>query len=180
MTDDKQKEGPPVGGETWKEQTKAVERVIDVMLSLEQPRTAGWISDEALASEQTVREHLEMLADLGVVAATKARGVTKYQPDAAYLRFKQTSQFAEQYTKQELLDKAEVWKRSIDETKEQYGVDGPDELLTQAAGEETPVGEMAEYRKAASEWETLQHELSLIEEAIERYDEFDRTAVADT
>lgn len=180
MTDDKQKEGPPAGGEAWKAQTKAVERVIDVTLSLEQPRTAGWISDEALASEQTVREHLEMLADLGVVAATTARGVTKYQPDAAYLRFKQISQFAEQYSQQELVDRAEAGKRSIDETKEQYGVDEPAELLTQAAKEETPVDEMAEYRKAASEWETLQHELSLIQEAIERYDDFDRAAVADT
>jgi len=180
MTDDKQREDPPAGGGAWKEQTKAVERVIDVTLSLEEPRTAGWISDEALASEQTVREHLEMLADLGVVAATTARGVTKYQPDAAYLRFKQVSQFAEQYSQQELVDKAEAWKHSIAETKEQYGVDGPDELLAKAAEEETPVDEMTKYRKAASEWETLQHELSLIQEAIERYAEFDRTVVADT
>jgi len=179
MSGDSKKEGPPTGAEAWKEQTKAVERVIDVTLSLEEPRTAGWIGDEALVSEQTVREHLDMLADLGVVAATKARGVTKYQPDAAYLRFKQVSQFAEEYTQEELLEKAEAWKRMIDETKEKYDVEKPAELLALAASEETSADEMVEFRKAASEWETLQHELSLLEDAVERYDEFDR-AVAET
>lgn len=50
----------PRGTKAWKAQTKAIERVIDVAMTLEQPRTAGWLSEEAAVAEQTAREHLDV------------------------------------------------------------------------------------------------------------------------
>lgn len=169
-----EEEGPPMGRERWKEQTKAIERVIDVILTVDEPRTASWIGDEALVSEQTAREHLDLLADLGVVAATKAHGVTKYRPDVAYLRFKKLSQMVERYDREELMDRVEKFKQQIKEAEEKYGVESPDELRAKAAGEDVPVEEVREYEKAASEWDSLKSDLSILQEALQRYDEFDR------
>lgn len=90
-----QQEGPPQGIDRWKEQTKGIERVIDVVLTVEQPQTAGWIAEEAHVSEQSAREHLDMFADLGIITATTARGVTRYQPDAAYFRYIEVSSLIE-------------------------------------------------------------------------------------
>lgn len=182
MTDDGTSEGdpraasPPRGTERWKQETKGIERVIDVALALTEPRTAGWVADEALVSEQTAREHLDLLTELGVVAATTARGVTKYRPDATWLRFQEVAALVEKHSRDELLDRVESYKERIAETEDSYGVEGPDALRSRAAADGTGVEEVREYRQAAAEWETLRHELDLLEEALERYDEYDRAA----
>ena len=169
------KEGPSRGTDRWKKETKAIERVIDVVLTLDTPRTAGWIGEEAMVSEQTAREHLDLLADLGVVAATTARSVTKYQADAAYLRFREVSGLVERYSREEMLEHVESFQSRIQDTRERFDVSSPDELRSKAAAEETPVEEIRTYRKAASEWESLGHQLDVFEEALQRYDEYDRT-----
>lgn len=173
-TDDTRKEGPPRGTDRWKKETKAIERVIDVVLTLDTPQTAGWIGEEAMVSEQTAREHLELLADLSVVAATTARGVTNYQADAAYLRFKDVSGLVERYSRDEMMEHVETLKSRIEDTREQFDVSSPDELRSKAASEETPIEEIQTCRKAASEWEGLRHQLDIFKEALQRYDEYDR------
>lgn len=169
--------GPPRGTDRWKQETKGIERVIDVALALEEPRTAGWIAEEALVSEQTAREHLDLLADLGVVLATTARGVTRYRPDAAWLRFREVTAMVEELDREELLDRVRDHKERIAEVEERYGVEDPDELRAKAADDETSVEAVREYRKVASEWETLGHELDLLREALDRYEEYDRDLV---
>lgn len=174
-----QGDGPPPGSETWKKETKGIERVIDVSLTLEEPQTAGWIAEEALVSEQSAREHLQLLADLGVLTATTARGVTKYQTDTAFLRYREVSKLVEQHSKEKLVDMAEKVKTMLEEVKETYDAETPDELRSRAAAEDTSVEEIQEYRKVASEWESLKQHRSVIEEALARYEEFDRgTATA--
>ncbi len=174
--DESSTKGPPRGVERWKQETKSIERVIDVALTLAEPRTAGWIAEEAHVSEQTAREHLDLLADLGVVTATTARGVTKYQPDAAWLRFQEVSAMVEEHSREELLDHVEDHQRRIQDAKERYGVDSPDALRAKAAEGDATVEEVREYRQAASEWATLEHELDTLREALDRYDEFDRAS----
>ena len=174
-----QQDGPPRGRERWKEETKAIERVIEVVITLEKPRTAGQIADEAMTSERTAREHLELLADeLGVLVKTTTSGVTKYSPDAAYLRYKNVSGMVERHDRDGLMDRAETLKERIEDIREEYGVDGPDALRSQAAGEAVDIEEMRELEKVASEWDSMRADLSLVEEALEQYDHFDRgTAV---
>ncbi|MFB6081201.1 MAG: ArsR family transcriptional regulator [Halanaeroarchaeum sp.] len=167
----------PRGKEAWKEQSKAIERVISVALTLDRPRTADWVADEAAVSPQTARGHLGSLSELGIVAETTARGVTKYQIDAAYTRFREVSQYIERYEKDELIDVVKQTKERITTAKDRYGVDAPDELRAKTTHEDTPTEDIEEYKKAASEWETFEYRLDVLEEAIERYDEFSRTEV---
>lgn len=165
------------GSAAWKAQTKAIERVIDVAQTLEQPRTANWIAEQAAVAEQTARDHLDLLTDLGVLTATTAHSVTRYQPDAAYARFQTVSRCVEQHTKTDLLDTVEELREQTAAIETEYGVETPDELRALATDEETPIEDITDYRRAAAEWDSLRHRLSIYQEALERYDEFDREAV---
>lgn len=176
--DDAQGEEPPWGTERWKQETKGIERIIDVTLASNEPRTAGWIAEEALVSEQTTREHLELLADLGVVAATTTRGVTKYRPDATWMRFQRVSAMVERYDRDELLDQVEAAKERINEAEQRYEVDTPDELRAKAASPSTTSEQVEDFRKVAAEWDAILDELDAVQEALERYEEYDQTAVS--
>ncbi len=171
------RDGPPSGVKAWKSQTKAIERVIEVALTLEQPRTADWISDEAAVAEQTARDHLGSLSSLGVVTETTARGVTKYQLDLAYKRFKEVSSYVEQFEKDALMDLVGEVQSDIEATRERYDVASPAKLRAKAVQSGTSSAQVQEYKKAASEWESLEHTLDVLQEALERYDEFSRHEV---
>lgn len=165
------------GTDAWKAHTKGIERVIDVALTREQPRTAGWIAEEAAVAEQTARDHLDLLTDLGMLTATTTHGVTRYQPDAAYVRFRTVSQCVEQYTKDDLLDSVEQLREQTAAIEAEYGVETPDELRAIATNDDTPIEVISDYRRIAAEWESLSHRLSIFHEALERYEDFDQGAV---
>lgn len=165
------------GIDAWQAQTKAIERVIDVAQTVEQPRTASWIAEQAAVAEQTARDHLDLLTDLGVLTATTVHSVTRYQPDAAYARFRTVSQCVEQHTKDDLLDAVEEVREETAAIKTEYGVETPDELRALATDDESPIPDIKEYRRVAAEWDSLRHRLSIYQEALERYNEFDRSAV---
>jgi predicted ArsR family transcriptional regulator len=171
-------DGPPPGVEAWKAETKAIERVIEIALTLDRPRTAEWVSEQAAVAEQTARDHLDSLVDLGVVTETTARGVTRYQLDRAYKRFREVSSYVEKFEKGELMDLVASTQEDIESTRERYGVEVPDELRAKAAEDGTSPEQVREYKKAASEFESLIQELDIMEEALERYDEFSRTEAA--
>jgi hypothetical protein len=170
-------EDRPSGIDTWKQETKGIERVIDVMLTIEEPQTAGSIAGEAHISEQTAREHLELFAELGVLTATTGSGITRYQPDPAWLRFQELSQLTEQYDRDELLDQVEELKERIGVTESRFGVTSPNALRAKAAADDTTADDVKEFRTAASEWESALYDLQVRQQALERYDEFDRTTV---
>jgi predicted ArsR family transcriptional regulator len=170
-------DSPPPGTETWKAETKAIERVIQIALTLDQPQSVGWIADEAAVAEQTARDHLGVLVNLGVVAKTEARGVTKFRLDVGYMRYREVSRLIEKHDKDDLLSQAADIQSRIEDAKTEYGVDTPDELRQLATDEGVAVETVRDYKMAASEWETLEHQLDVIDDAIDRYDEFSRGRV---
>jgi len=167
--------GPPGEGrhrDTWTNETAGVDRVISVALTLEQPRTADWIADEAEVSPTTARDHLSRLVDLCVLSAVEQRGAKTYCPDAAYQRFRDVSQLAEEHTREELEQITITAQQDIEELRETYGVESPTELRELATAEETSSAEAREYFRGASEWDRHRHILSIANEAFDRYDEF--------
>lgn len=160
------------GEDAWKEQTKGVERIITVTLTLDEPQTAGWIAEEAHLSESAARDHLDMLTELGVVSATTAHNVTKYSPDSAYLRFREVAQLVEMHDRDELMDFVADRKEEVEDLQAEYGVESPDDLRQEVVREDLGADEIREYKKVASEWESILHELSIADEALERYDEY--------
>lgn len=156
------------GVQTWIEQTEAFDRVLSIALSLEQPRPASWVSDEAHVAENTARKNLDRLEDLEIVTAVE-RGATTYYPNSAYLRFREVSSLAGKYDKDELEEEVRQLKEKAEEISDEYEVEGPTELRELITSEDTSAADIREYRQVASEWETLKHRLSITQQALDQY-----------
>lgn len=164
--------------EDWVDETKGVERIITVAMTISRPRTAEWIADQAVVSEPTARDHLGTFAELGVVASTTSSGVTRYHADEAFLHYREVSRYVEQYPKEELTDMVSDCQVRIEEIEEEYEVKTPDELRAKAAEEGTDIETVREYKKRASDWEMLRDRLAVLEDAIRRFDKFDGSTKA--
>jgi DNA-binding transcriptional regulator GbsR (MarR family) len=158
--------------ETWKDETQGIDRVISVALSVEQPRTAEWIAEEAHVSEGTARSHLERLVELRILSAVKKRGATTYFRDSAYQKFRQVSKFVEKYDPSELEEVTVQTKQTLEELREEFDVESPGELREKATDPSTDSRDARRYFERASEWDQHLRTLSITQEALERYNEF--------
>lgn len=164
--------------EEWVDETKGVERIISVAITTSKPRTAEWIADQSLVSEQTARDHLETFAELGVIASFTSSGVTRYHADEGFLHYREVSRCVEQYTKEEISEEIEDIQSRLEDIKTEYEVETPDELRAMAAEGDVEVTMVREYKKTAAELETLRDRLEVLEDAIRRFEKFDGPARA--
>jgi predicted ArsR family transcriptional regulator len=177
METDDAKSAP--GDETWKAHTSGFDRVQSVALTVTKPRTAGWIADEALVAENTARRHLQRLTELNVLTAGSVEGATTYYPDPVYVRTREMRTLVDEHDRDGLTALAADLKADVEAWREEYDVTGPDELRTRAADEAVAADETRARRRVASDWEHTRYRLSLVEDALARYDEFtDRPAPA--
>lgn len=156
----------------WEEEMPGVDRVISIALTIKQPRTADWVADKTGVSSTTARRHLERLVDLHVLSAVEQRGAKTYYPDSAYQRFREVSQLTEEHTRDEIERMTIGAKEDIEELKETYEVDNPDELRKLAMSEGTTSTEAREYFKKASEWDLHLHMIAIAKDALDRYEQF--------
>lgn len=176
---DRDDDSPDTSGDAaWTEHTSAFDRVRSVALSLSEPRPASWIADEALVAENTARRHLERLADLHVLATDTTGSAVTYYPDPVYVRTRDIHDLVAEYDRGELTELAANLKADIESWEDEYGVASPDELRSTAAAEDTSADEAMEWRHTASDWELTTYRLSLIEDALSRYDEYSGTRPA--
>jgi predicted ArsR family transcriptional regulator len=168
------------GGSVWTEHTTAFDRVCSVSLSLSAPRSAAWIADEALVAENTARRHLEHLADLHILTTDTTGDAVTYYPDTVYVRTRDLRELVTEYDRDELAELAADLKADVESWEDEYGVSSPDELRSTVAASETSAADATERRHVASDWEITRYRLSLIEDALSRYDEYSdrRTAPA--
>lgn len=166
------------GDTAWKEHTSAFDRVRSVALSLSDPRSASWIADEALVAENTARRHLERLADLHVLTTDTTGSAVTYYPDPVYVRTRDLRELVAEYDRDELTELAADLKADVESWEAEYDVTSPDELRSTAAADGTSADEAMERRHTASDWELTKYRLSLIEDALSRYDEYSGTRPA--
>lgn len=153
----------------WKERTQGIDRVISVVLSIEQPRTVEWIAEQAHVSESTARSHLERLVELRVLTAVEQRGAKTYYPDSVYQRFREVSSLVEERDREEIEAVIISAQEEIEALRDEYGVESVDELRKKATEEETPPEVAREYFTKASQWDEHSHMLSIAREALDRY-----------
>jgi DNA-binding transcriptional ArsR family regulator len=157
---------------TWKEHASAFDRVRAVVMSAEKARPAGWIAEHARVAESTARDHLTRLAEMSIVTVTKTDDGTRYGPDPAYVRFREIRELTVDYDPDELSDFVVELQESIQELRDTHDADTPRELRAVAAAETVSPAESRELRRAAADWELYAYRLSLLEDAIARYDEY--------
>jgi predicted ArsR family transcriptional regulator len=160
------------GDAAWKEQTSAFDRVRSVALSLSEPRPAAWIASEALVAENTARRHLERLADLHVLTTDTTGSAVTYYPDPVYVRTRDLRELVAEHSRDELTELAADLKGDVESWRDEYGVRSPDELRSTAAAKETSADETRERRRVASDWKLTEYRLSLVDDALSRYDEY--------
>lgn len=155
----------PRGIQEWTDQTSRAERVIAVALSLENPQTASWVSNEAQVAENTARKYLEMLEDLWILTSAD-HGAKTYYPDSGYLRFRDVSHFKRKYNEEELSGQLADLENRAEMARERYGVENPADLREEVADEDAATEKARKYRRAASEWESLEYRMSVLRESI--------------
>lgn len=157
---------------TWKEHASAFDRVRAVVMAVDETRPASWIAEHARVAESTARDHLTRLAEMGIVTVTTMDDGTRYGPDPAYVRFREIRELAADYDLEELSDFVVELQESIQGLRDTHDVDSLNELRAAAAAETVSPAESRELRRAAADWEHYAYRLSLLEDAIARYDEY--------
>lgn len=160
---------------TWKENASAFDRVRSVVMTVEKARSAQWIADQARVAESTGRDHLDRLAEMGVVVSEATNSGRQYRPDPAYVRFQEIRELTKEYEPDTLSDFIVDIKASIDELQETYDESSPTALREAATDEDISTAKSRELLQAAADWEHYTYRLSLIEDAIKRYDEYTGT-----
>lgn len=171
-------DGETPGDAAWREHTTAFDRVRSVALSLSEPRPAGWIAAEALVAENTARRHLERLADLHVLTTDATGSAVTYYPDPVYVRTRDLRELVAEHDRDELAELATELKADVESWEDEYDVPSPDALRRTVAAEGTSAADAIERRRVASDWELAEYRLSLVEDALSRYDEYSDTRTA--
>ena len=158
------------GTERWVEETSAFDRVRSVAFALQQPRTAGQIAESAHVSEKTARDHLRRLVEMDVMLEGTGEGPTTYYPDPAYMRYREVRTLAREHDCDELTDIVATLKRDIEEWRDEFDVETPDELRASVADADVSEEAVYERQKIAEDWEYTEHRLGLIKDALDEYD----------
>lgn len=156
--------------QTWTENASAFDRVKAVTMTLQEPRRASWIAEEAAVAPNTARDHLDRLIDLGVVTATDENGVRQYYPDPLYIRLRDVRELLEDTTKQQLSERAAELKAEIAAWQAEYDAESPNGLRERAAADDVSADRASEFVRTASDWEVARYRLSLVQDAIENYE----------
>ena len=162
--------------EIWVENTTAFDRIRSVSGSLTDPRSVAWIADEACVAENTARNHLERLAELGVLATMPTESGIAYYPDPIYTRSQDLRDIVQNHSEKELASQAADLQEVLTDLKTRYGVDSPSGLRATIATSGTAPEEARERLEDASEWEHSRYRLSLIRDALEHYDTYNTSS----
>jgi predicted ArsR family transcriptional regulator len=154
----------------WIEETSAFDRVQSVAFTLQEPRTAGRIAESAHVSEKTARAHLQRLVEMDVLLVETGEGPTTYYPDPAYMRYRDIRTLAREHDRDELTDVVATLKGDIEEWRDEFDVETPDELRASVADDDVSEQEVYERQRIAEDWEYTDHRLGLIRDALAQYD----------
>lgn len=157
---------------TWKENASAFDRVRSVAMTVSEPRTATWLAQRADVAETTARDHLGRLVEIGMLVTDDEAGATTYAPDPGYVRFRELRELVAEHSDAELADFAADLKEELEALRVEYDVESPRTLRERAVAADVPATETRELLQAASDWEHYRYRHSLLEEAVERYDEY--------
>jgi hypothetical protein len=171
MADSRDGEDEPPHVSRWKDATTGFDRVRSVASSLEEPRTAGWIADEAHVSEPTTRNHLERLVNLGVLVTDEsARGKT-YYPDPVYTRLTAIQELVAENSEADLTQQATAIQADVESWKSAYDVESPRSLRASVT-EDISVEDAQQRLRIAADWESARYQLSLLRDAIDHYEAY--------
>ena len=159
----------PSGVQSWTETMSARERIRSIALTLSEPRSTNWISDQAEAAWSTTNQELEDLVDRGQLRRVDVSESTLYQPDYTRLLFDELRQLIEKHTREQLQAELTAIAEEIEDWQEAYGVETWEELEQSLADGTLSSAKIRERRDVIRDWQANEEDRRLISHALELY-----------
>lgn len=137
------------------------DRVYEVAIQLHDPATTSEVADRADCSTDAAREHLDWLADVGVVERDDDRPTT-YRRNESYFQWRRVEELRREYTSDELLARLEALTGEERSYRERYDAAHPDDVNALDAADHDAVHEVW---RDLSDWRTVRREIRLLERA---------------
>ena len=159
---------------SWSQQAGSSERVRAIALTLQQPRNAGWIANEAEVARATAKKYLEQFVDNGDLVTLEVGRETRYMPDPVTGYLREVRELIEEFDKDTLTSELAAINDEIDAWKDQYDVETA-AVLRQSVGDSSIDSEERRKRiHVAEDWEYNQYQRELIQHALGLYDSIQR------
>lgn len=153
--------------ESWTKSMTARERVETIATTMTAPRSPNWVAEQAEVEWDTAKKHLENLRASGRVLLTSE---DKYVPDPTRAYFDNLRDLILEHSKTELRGELTAIAERIDEWKQRYDVDSPDELEATLATDLSAEA-VRERQRALRQWEDSLESRERIRRALELYDD---------
>ena len=143
--------------EDWIEETTPFERVYEIIRSAYDPTSASQIADRARVSPTTARKHLRSLVDTGEVTTSQDGQTTLYRRSETGIVTEHAQSLLAERTPEEIASGITELKAQIQDWRDEYGVDSPEELAR-----ELDIGDAdSESGRLLREWQTTRRNLAL-------------------
>ncbi|ERH06688.1 MAG: hypothetical protein J07HN4v3_02311 [Halonotius sp. J07HN4] len=137
------------------------ERLLDIVTAIRSPTKVSAIADRADCDTETARDYLAWFAEMGIVRRYDGRPM-RYARNDAYFQWRCINRLHEAYSEAEIVELLSGVLDDIDEYRDQFDADSPDEVSLVEASETTATEAAWE---ALSEWETLERRAALLDAA---------------
>nr|WP_241432989.1 winged helix-turn-helix domain-containing protein [Halorubrum tebenquichense] len=143
--------------EDWIEETTPFERVYEILRSTYDPTSASQIADRARVSPTTARKHLRSLVDAGEVTTSQDGQTTLYRRSETGIVTEHAQSLLAERTPEEIASGITELKTQIQNWRDEYGVDSPEELARELDIEDAD----SESGTLLREWQTTRRNLAL-------------------
>jgi len=143
--------------EEWIEETTPFERVYEIIRSTYDPTSASQIGDRARVSPTTARKHLRSLVDTGEVTTSQDGQTTLYRRSETGIVTEYAQSLLAERTPEEIASGITELKTQIQNWRDEYGVDSPEELARELDIEDAD----SESGTLLREWQTTRRNLAL-------------------
>ena len=143
--------------EEWIEETTPFERVYEIIRTTYNPASAGEIADRARVSATTARKHLRTLESAGEVTTSQDGQTTCYRRSETGIVTEHAQSLLAERTPEEIASGIADMKTQMQEWREEYGVDSPEEFARELAIEDAD----SDYGALLREWQTTRRNLAL-------------------
>lgn len=154
----------------WQAETTPCERIRAVTAAIPHPESVRDVAETTGVEETVAGECLEDLVDEGVLVRRVSDEDEEmlYEPNEFYT----VQDLAAEHSHEDLVDRERELEVKIESWRDEYRVDGPDELRDQT---ETTTGleEKREQMRVVSDWKLCINRLSFVRDAVQqsRHDE---------
>lgn len=156
--------------EEWTGSTTARERVREVLRETTEYSKVSRIADRARVSEPTTRKYLEELVEDGVGVTEQDGRATLYKRNEGRLVDRRIEELRTTHTHRELVEGVREMKESIQEFRETYDVESPEDLAIELEPGDEGWGDVGR-------WQSTRRNLAIAKAALQ-VDEAHRLAEA--